>query len=106
MESAQRSGPSHRAPSSRGLRRGVRIQRVVVGCWLLCHGRLGGSGVDGRDDADYRSDEGHHPGGQDDNNELQGGGGGDRLLEKSNNNTMDGQETQKLQNSKSIKLLS
>lgn len=41
----------------------------------------------GCDDADNRSDEGHHPGGQNYNNELQGCGEGDRLLEKSNNYT-------------------
>lgn len=32
--------------------------------------------MDGCDDADNRSDEGHHSGGQDDNDELQGGGWG------------------------------
>lgn len=56
--------------------------------------------MDSRDDADNRSDEGHHPGGQNNNDELQGGGGGDRLLEKSNNNSPDVEETESSENSK------
>lgn len=58
------------------LRSRVREQRAVVGRGLpLRRSSPGGSGVDSRDDADNRSDEGHHPGGQDNNDKLQFGGG-------------------------------